>query len=394
MLIDSQRRKFLKQLGVATAGTLVVPSFLEASTPTLIQNGRRLVVVQLAGGNDGLNTVIPFTNDTLFKARPKIAPAPGNFLKLTDEVALNAAMPGMRDLFESGDVSILNSVGYPNPNRSHFRAMDIWQSGSGSEQYLSTGWLGRYLDNECSDQTQIPALEMGNVLSLALKGTKYKGIPVNNIYQFYQATRSVHEGQIFPKANDATQFLYKTVADTRASAAYLFEKNKLYKTRQEYPQNALGNQLKQIARLIISGVDAPVYYVSLGGFDTHNNQTNRQERLLRMYSDSIKSFADELKAAREWNNTLVLTFSEFGRRVKENASGGTDHGKANNLFLLGGNLKKPGLYNNLPDLENTEEGDIHYEIDFRQVYSTILNKWLSADSRKILNGSFKELGLV
>ncbi|MEQ8303896.1 MAG: DUF1501 domain-containing protein [Cyclobacteriaceae bacterium] len=364
-----------------------MPKFLQAN-PFTEFNGKRLVVIQFSGGNDGLNTVIPFNNDLLYQVRPTLAPSKNNVLKITDELGLNSAMTGLRSLFDDGDVCILNGVGYPNPSRSHFRSMDIWQSGSSAEEYWSSGWLGRYLDNECENPDQLTAVEMNNILSLAMKGERLKGLPVTNINQFYRSAQQItsdrHEDHEHPMAS----FLHKTLADTKNSAQYLFEKNKIYSSARTYPNNVFARQLKEVAEMIISGVESPVYYISLGGFDTHNNQEPRQKRLLDIYSEALKVFADDLKQKDEWNNTLVMTFSEFGRRVKQNGSGGTDHGKANNVFVLGGNLKKPGVYNDLPSLSKLDQGDLKHSIDFREVYSTILKKWLDADSANILGGDF------
>ncbi|WP_258104189.1 DUF1501 domain-containing protein [Marinoscillum sp. MHG1-6] len=393
MLGRSNRREFLKKMGLTTAGTLIVPAFLQANSRILQPNGKRLVVIQLSGGNDGLNTIIPYRNELLYSLRPQLAPDTDQVLKLTDDAGLNGNMTGFRALFDEGDICILNSVGYPNPNRSHFRSMDIWQTASSSNEYLSTGWLGRYLDSECSPDKEITAVEINNILSLAMKGEKYKGLPVTNIQQFYQSARSA-EASSYSGNNPTAEFLYKTMADTRSSASYLYEKNKIFSTKKTYPDNIFGNQLKQVAEMIMSGVESPVYYVSLGGFDTHNNQHARQGRLLKIYSDAIKVFAEDLKQNGEWTDTLVMTFSEFGRRVKQNASGGTDHGKANNLFIMGGNLKSAGFYNELPDLSNLNEGDLDHQIDFRQVYSTLLNGWLGADAESIVKGQFDRLKFI
>jgi len=381
------RRDFLRKSSLIASGTLLLPNFLQAN-PFTEFNGKRLVVVQFSGGNDGLNTVIPFKNDLLYQLRPTLAPSKNEVLRITNELGLNSAMTGLRSLFDDGDLCILNGVGYPNPSRSHFRSMDIWQSGSSAEEYWSSGWLGRYMDNECENPEQLTAVEMNNILSLAMKGERLKGLPLTNINQFYrsskQITSDIRENHEHPMAS----FLHKTLADTKNSAAYLFEKNKIYSSSKTYPNNPFAKQLKEIAEMIVSGVESPVYYVSLGGFDTHNNQEGRQKRLLDIYSQAIKVFADDLKQNDEWKNTLLMTFSEFGRRVKQNGSGGTDHGKANNVFVLGGNLKKPGVYNDLPSLSKLDQGDLKHSIDFREVYSTILKKWLDADSSNILGRSF------
>ncbi len=387
-----KRRNFLKSGAVITAGTMLLPRFLAAARPGAI-NGRRLIVIQLSGGNDGLNTVIPYADDTLYNLRPNLAPAASEIIPLHEYAGLNKGLEALRDHYDNGDFCILNSVGYPNPTRSHFRSMDIWQSGSSSHEYLSTGWLGRYLDSECTGNEEIYGIEMGDVLSMALKGETYKGLPVSDIQRFYNATRSIHiedDHSDHPMA----AYLYKTLADTKSSAEYLYEKSRLYTSHQLYPQHEFGRKMKQMAELILSDVSSPVYYASLSGFDTHTRQKNRQSRLLKIYADSLHCFIQDLKQHDLWKDTLVLTFSEFGRRVAENAGKGTDHGKANTVFIAGGNLKQPGIYNGLPDLSQLDDGDLPHAIDFRQVYSTVLEKWLDADSNSILQHNFPSLHFI
>lgn len=394
MLAGKQsRRVFLRNTGVITAGSLLVPAFLNASAGAS-QNSRRLVVIQLSGGNDGLNTIIPYRNDELIRVRPTLLGKQTNMIKVTDEMALNPGMNDFRSLWDSGDVCIVNQVGYPNSNRSHFRSMDIWQSASDADEYLSSGWLGRYLDSECSNKTPVGGIEVSNSLSLAMRGDTCKGIPVRNIPQFYKAAKKLPPLSGKPDSdagNPVADFLNKTIADTRSSAQYLFEKVRTYRSTHTYPNTLLGGELRQVAQLIMSGVEAPVFYVSLSGFDTHSFQQNRHQHLLEIYSESVKVFADHLKSAGEWSNTTILTFSEFGRRLAENASGGTDHGKANTMFVMGGSLKSCGLYNSFPDLVHLDDGDPIHSIDFRQVYATVLDTWLGADSFQVLGNRYDSL---
>ncbi len=393
---SEERREFLKKSGLVTLGGLLVPSFLKAnSLLSETWKGKNLIVIQLSGGNDGLNTVVPFRNDLYYKARPNLAIEAGKVLKLTDDLGLNPAMTGLKKIYDAGDLSIINNVGYPNPNRSHFLSMDIWQSAGNNGEHYTSGWLGRYLDHECMNGAPHDGIEVNEMLSLAMKGAKRKGVPVANPGKFYNATRGIEVNKMAgDSANDAVKFLYKTMADTKESAEYIFQKSKVYKSKKSYPNNKFGNQLKNIAQFICSGLETRVYYTSLGGFDTHNNQKNRQSNLLKTYSDSLEALVDELKENDQWKNTLVLTFSEFGRRVEQNGSAGTDHGKANNSFVMGGSLKKAGVYNAVPDLANLDKGDLKHQIDFRQIYSTILDRWMESDSGKILNGSYEKLSFL
>jgi len=357
--------------------------------PAMVPQGNKvLVVIQMSGGNDGLNTVIPIRNDIYFRERPSLGILKDNALGLTDEVGLNPALEAFKGLFDEGNLGILNNVGYPNPDRSHFRSMDIWQSACKSDEYITTGWLGRYLDAQCigcDKPTQ--ALEIDDVLSLALKGVNQNGLAFKDPKRLYGNSTEKYFRDInanhHPK-EETIDYLYKTVSNTLSSADYIFEKSKLRPSNETYPSTSLGKDLKTIASLIMSDINTNVYYVSIGSFDTHTNQENQQKRLFVELNDAIKAFTSDLKRNNRFQDVLMMTFSEFGRRVSQNASGGTDHGKANNMFFISGGLKDKGVLNAMPDLMNLDDGDIGYKVDFKDVYATVLNKWLNADDRKIL----------
>ena len=399
------RRKFLRNSALATAGTMMIPNFLKAFEINHLNkkiNGEKiLVIIQLSGGNDGLNTVIPYTNDIYYKSRPSIAIEKEKILKINDELGLNPGMTGFKNIYDQGLISIINKVGYPNPDRSHFRSMDIWQTASDSNQFLTSGWVGRYLDAACNGTCLHPydAIEVDDTLSLALKGEKLKGMAVQNAQKLFQSTRDpyidkINKAQPQDDSHENVSYLYKTLSETISSASYIYDKSKIYKTKANYPKNDIGNKLKTVSELIISGVETNVFYVSISGFDTHFAQNGKQNDLLKQYSDAIEVFVNDLKENQKLDDTLVMTFSEFGRRVAQNGSNGTDHGTANNLFLIGGQLKKPGLFNNAPDLLNLDEGDLKFEIDFRNIYSTLIQNWLKTDSNIILGKSFLPLSLV
>ncbi|KAA3635539.1 MAG: DUF1501 domain-containing protein [Bacteroidetes bacterium] len=395
-----QRRKFLKNTGLIASGTLLVPGFLKAGylNAGLNTGGKKLVVIQLSGGNDGLNTVVPFASDDYYKARPFLGLKDKDIIRLDDYQALNANLSGLADLYNQGDVCVLNSVGYPNPNRSHFRSMDIWQSASDSDEYVFSGWLGRYLDHNCSNAHDI--IEIGNTLSLAMKGDHGSGLAMKDAKTLYRTVRDDHFGQLSDLAKGHTSgaanldFLYKTMVDTQESAKYVYEKTKVYNSKAEYPMNAFAKSLKTVAEFIQSGVETQVYYVSLNGFDTHVNQKGTHGRLLKTYGDGVKAFVDDLKQSGHFKDTLIMTFSEFGRRIKQNASGGTDHGKANNMFLIGDGLNGAGIFNKMPDLSKADKGDIAFEIDFRRVYGEVIDQWMGASSGQVLGRDFKSLGII
>ncbi len=390
-----ERRKFLKNSALASTA-LMVPSFLKGSVhnnTSRSRSGKILVVVQLSGGNDGLNTVIPHGNDIYYKSRPTLAIPKQKVIKLNDELGWNPNLAALRSVYDQGQMSIINSVGYPNPDRSHFRSMDIWHTASDSSEFLSSGWIGRYLDNHCSG-CDIPhyALEMDDTLTLALKGIERSGFAVGNLNQLKKTNDNLFLkalGQQAHQEEENVAYLYKTMIDTQSSANYLHKKSRVHKSKINYPINGFAKDLKQISELITADTDTRIYYVTLSGFDTHANQLNQQGRLLKQYAEAMSVFIKDLKQNNLLDDTLIMTFSEFGRRVKQNGSRGTDHGTANNVFLMGGNLRNKGFYNDAPDLVNLDKGDLKFQIDFRNIYANILEDWLGAKTSGILKTSDK-----
>jgi uncharacterized protein (DUF1501 family) len=396
------KRKEFIQIGSLATASLMLPKFLKAfEGKTMVPAGNKVVVIlQLSGGNDGLNTVIPFRNDLYYKARPKLGIVKDKALALTDEVGLHPSLTGFKEFFDDGSLGILNNVGYPNPDRSHFRSMDIWHTASQSTEYWNNGWVGRYLDaqcNGCDKPTQ--AIEIDDILSLALKGENIKGIAVKDPRRLYGTAnekffKDVMKNHTDEKGEQPVDYLYKTMAETLSSADYIFQQSRLHPTKAEYPKSDLGNSMKTIASLIFSEINTKVYYISLGSFDTHIGQEGQQQRLFTEMNDAVKAFVKDLKANNRFQDVLLFTFSEFGRRVAQNASGGTDHGTANNMFMISGGLKQKGLINELPDLADLDEGDLKYKIDFKNVYATVLNKWLNADDKLIMGGNYKPLQFI
>lgn len=397
------KRKEFIQTGTLATASLLLPKFLKAfeGSSAMVPPGNKVVVIlQLSGGNDGLNTVIPVRNDLYYNARPRLGIAKDKALSLTDEAGLHPALTGFKELFDDGSLGILNNVGYPNPDRSHFRSMDIWHTASQSTEYWTNGWVGRYLDaqcNGCDKPTQ--AIEMDDVLSLALKGENIKGIAVKDPRRLFGTAnekffRDVLKNHKDEAGEQPVDYLYKTMAETLSSADYIFKQSRLHPTQAEYPKTELGNSLKTIASLIYSEINTRVYYVSLGSFDTHINQDMQQQRLFTEMNDAVKAFVKDLKANSRFNDVLFFTFSEFGRRVAQNASNGTDHGTANNMFLISGSLKRKGIINALPDLADLNEGDLKHKVDFKDVYATILNKWLKADDRIILTKQYNYMDFI
>ncbi|RYY50223.1 MAG: DUF1501 domain-containing protein [Chitinophagaceae bacterium] len=397
--MNFKRREFLQVGSLATA-TLMLPKFLKAfEKPNMVPPGNKVVVViQFSGGNDGLNTVVPITNDIYFKERPRLAITKSEALTLTGDVGLNPALEAFKGLYDDGSLSILNNVGYPNPDRSHFRSMDIWHSASKADEYLYTGWLGRYLDHQCAGcdkPTQV--LEIDDVLSLALKGNDKNGLAFTDPRRLYSSSneRFYKEiNQAHQSSEETVDYLYKTMSETLSSADYIFKQSKLSASSTVYPATELGKNLKTISSLIMSDINTKVYYVSLGSFDTHVNQQAQQKRLFTELNDAVKAFTSDLKKNGRFEDVLMMTFSEFGRRVSQNASNGTDHGTANNMFFISGGLKEKGILNEMPNLTDLNDGDLKHKVDFKDVYATVLNKWLGSDDKKILGRQYDHLKFI
>lgn len=405
-----KRRIFLQSSSLATA-SFMLPKFLKAfEKPNMVPPGNKVVVViQFSGGNDGLNTVIPITNDIYYRERPRLSIQKAEALGITPDAGLNPALEHFRSLYNNGSLGILNGVGYPNPDRSHFRSMDIWQSASDSKDYVNTGWLGRFMDAQCPGlpggtygrgkgcDKPTHALEIDDVLSLALKGNEQKGLAFKDprrLYsssneRFYKDINSSHKN-----SEETVDYLYKTMSETLSSADYIYEQSRLHPTGYAYPNSELGKNLKTISSLILSDINTKVYYVSLGSFDTHVNQQTQQKRLFTELNDAVRAFTTDLEKNNRFQDVLLMTFSEFGRRVSQNASNGTDHGTANNMFFISGGLKQKGLLNPLPDLSNLDSGDLKHTVDFKNVYATVLNKWLGTDDKAILGKKFEYLNFI
>ncbi len=376
-----------------------------------------LVVIQLAGGNDGLNTIIPFEDDLYFKARPTIGIPKNQVKPLEKGIGLHPSLGSVKALYESGNLAIIQGVGYPNPNRSHFRSTEIWQTASDANQILTKGWLGRYFDNCCRGEDPTVGVVLGEQLPEAFNANIPTGVAIGRPGNLgFDRTSDPSEAHLFSELNglepDATsgdsigslsgpnnsglsalEYLQRTALDAQVSTERIRQMLRSSKNEVSYPRNQLGNSLGLIARLIAGGLPTRVYYASQGGYDTHAGQTNTHQRLLSEFSAALFAFCNDLKRKGIFDRVVVMTFSEFGRRVTENANGGTDHGTAAPLLVCGGGVN-PGLYGKQPVLDKLDSGDLFYGIDFRSVYWTILLNWMKAPAGKILGREFPKLSFV
>ncbi len=378
-----KRRNFLSLTGTFTGGLLVLPEFLNAATlhiksPSILTGNPCVVFLQLNGGNDGLNTFIPFDDPVYYNKRPNIAISKNDVIGKHVGMGFHPSLTAFDKIQQEGNLSVIQNVGYPEPNRSHFRSQEIWQTASNSNQYLSDGWLGRYLDLQCKEHNPIAGMNIDSIDNLALKGNEPNFTTVKNP-QNYKTKRDVENIKL--SDNPHLDFVRKIANSVVEGSEDIQNALKNSKTEVAYPKTNLGKNLEWIARLVKGNLNSKIYYTTMGGYDTHDNQLNLHKRNLTEVNDAIAAFYEELKQSKLLQNVTLVVFSEFGRRVADNGNG-TDHGTAQPLFIIGGanHGKILGKNPNLSDLDN---GDLKHQIDFRSVYATILKYKLDFDPKAI-----------
>jgi len=375
------RRNFLTLTGTFTGGLLVLPDFLHAfgSQNNLVTGEQCIVFVQLNGGNDGLNTFIPYDNPLYYDLRTKIALNKDIVIGKNKGMAFHPSLKDFAQMQQNGDLTVIQNVGYPEPIRSHFRSQEIWQTAADSNKYINEGWLGRYLDLQCNGHQPTAGINLDSIDNLALKGMEPNSITVKDPNRF--KVKFDKEQNVKLSDNPQLDFVRK-IANSVTEGSDEIQKA-LVKSKSEisYPKTDLSKNLEWIGRLIKGNLNSKVYYTSLGGFDTHDNQLAIHEKKLADLNDALFSFYKDLKQAQLLQNVTIVVFSEFGRRVKDNGNG-TDHGTAAPMFIIGGNNKGTILGNN-PDLANLDNGDLKYEIDFRSVYASLLQQKMNFDYAKI-----------
>jgi uncharacterized protein (DUF1501 family) len=420
------RRIFIRQGVMLASFAATLPHFIQESALGMlapdgaatgsrpgVPDERILVIVQLSGGNDGLNTVIPYGDREYHAARPSLslgepgkAKNGGAALELDRDrgIGLHPNLTGLKELHDDGRLAVVAGVGYPNPNRSHFASMDIWQSGR--PEGKGTGWLGRYVDATCNGNPAADvAVSVGRTAPLAMLGRTSRPIAFESADLFrwlgadaggqmedeYQ--RMVRAGELEDVAAGSQEsFLMRTALDAQVTSDRIRAAVKKAPLAR-YPGSAVAKQLQTVAAMIRDGMKTRVYYVSMGGFDTHANQPNSHGNLMRQLGDAMLAFQNDLKAQGNDGRVMTMCFSEFGRRVRQNASNGTDHGTAGPVFVVGPNVN-PGLQGKYPSLTDLDGGDLKFTTDFRGVYQELLGKWMKAPTREVLGGTYQAPSIV
>lgn len=376
------RRHFLNLTGTFTGGSLLLPDFLYSfgSQNNLVIGEQCVVFVQLNGGNDGLNTFIPFEDALYYDLRPKIALTKDEVLNAAKGMAFHPALKGFARMQQNGDLSVIQNVGYPNPARSHFRSQEIWQTAPTNQEYLNDGWLGRYLDLQCKEHQPTAGINIDSIDNLALKGENPNSITVKDPNRFVTKNKLENDSQL---SNNPQLDFVRKIANSVVEGSDDIQKaiTKSASSDVVYPKTGLSKNLEWIAKLIKGNLNSKIYYTSLGGFDTHDNQLAIHKNKLTELNDAVFNFYEDLKKAQLLQNVTILVFSEFGRRVRDNGKG-TDHGTAAPMFIIGGNNQGKIIGRN-PNLADLDQGDLKHDIDFRSVYASILKNKLDFDPTQI-----------
>jgi len=422
------RRDFMKTVFVGGGTGVLAPSVFSVAIqsayagdgqPMKSDDSPILVVVQLSGGNDGLNTVVPIGDDDYYRVRSRLAMKPKTCLRIDDETGLHPALEGLKSLYDDGLASIIQGVGYPNPNRSHFRSMEIWHTASDADRYEQHGWLGRYFDGHGKDLDASIGIALGKQQPQAFAAALPRGLSfktpeelslrssargrangefrrdawesMNGINEQADEGASIGElaGAPLSPGMSPIEFLEQTARDARHGAETITRLIHTVRNEVSYPRTSLGRDCSLVAKLISGKMPTRVYYVSHGGFDTHTNQAGTHDRLLKQFGDAMNSFVTDLRKQGNLQRVLILVFSEFGRRVKENANSGTDHGAAGPLFVCGG-ASRGGILGAQPSLHTRDlvQGDLKHQFDFRSIYATVLEGHMRVAAQPILRKRF------
>lgn len=414
------RREFVKKGLTMVAVGATAPSFLTRTALAMnnpwdiaqvtsrpgVPDDHILVVIQMGGGNDGLNTVVPFGEEAYYRVRPTLAVPANNVLKVTDTLGLHPSLAKAKTLYDKGAMAVIQGVGYPNPSRSHFKSMEIWHTADPEGRVVRYGWVGRYFDSKCPVCEQPTAgVNVGSSLPLAMQAESGQGVTLETpeTFQWMPSLNGIGEREqveLFRLLNarasnepGTIDFLRHTAMNAYVSAERVRDAIGMYKGGVEYPNTRFAYSMKLIAQMVAGNLPTKVYYAHIAGFDTHAAQRGAHDRLLNDLASGVEAFYRDLEAQGNADRVVVLAFSEFGRRVAENGSAGTDHGTAAPMFVFGKPIKG-GLYGQHPSLTDLTDGDLRHGIDFRSVYATVLDKWLGADPAKILGAPFDRVAFI
>ncbi len=389
---------------VASSDHVFAQALAQSPLPGLpgAQN-RCLVLVNLNGGNDGLNCIVPHGNPQYYQMRPSLAIPASDVLAIDSTLGFNPKMQSLKAMYDKGMVAIVQGVGYPNADHSHFRSSEIWQTGV-PDRYEHTGWVGRYLDEAgLPDNNLFKGVAVSQVLPEALVSNRTDVPTISNLGNYgLMANREAFSREAYSQESRDRRLPFNSpylahVMEIEDHAQRTSEELPRlisgYKTQAAYPATPIGRSLALVAQIVGSNLGTKVLYVSHGSFDTHVSQMATQNNLLGQFSDAISAFYTDLAAHGNDRRVLTLTFSEFGRRIEENGARGTDHGEASPLFLIGGGVKG-GVYGKMPDLAGTNMGNLAYSTDFRSVYATVLERWLGRPSTTVLGGSFSKIPVL
>lgn len=408
------RREFLVK-GTALLATLGLTGPFSLSAQGLIKedkedqetpkDGNVLVMVQLSGGNDGLNTVIPYGFGGYFDARPTLKITDKEVLALDNRTGFHPSLTGLNDLYSQGKVAVIQGVGYPQPDHSHFRSMEIWQTAE-PEKIIRSGWLSRYMESSLSGvRNPLKAIQIGGSGSKAFLSNTLQ-VPVIQSIETYslfdpktpQMQRARISQAFLDMYDPSRQATSLKVACTYGAAAYqsveaIQSLTGTYANKVEYPKTSFARDLQTVSKLLAGGSGTRVFYVQLGGFDDHAQEKAQHAKLLKDLDEGLKAFYEDLMAQDLQDRVMTMTFSEFGRRVKENGSGGTDHGTAGPVLVMGGRVQG-GLYGLQPSLTDLDNGDLKYAIDFRSLYYTVIEDWLKGDAKSVLGRTYERIPFV
>jgi uncharacterized protein (DUF1501 family) len=411
------RREFIQKGLTIVAMGATAPSFLTRTALAMgnpfdiaqvtsrpgVPDDNVLVVIQMGGGNDGLNAVVPFADDVYYRARPRLAIPRNEVIAVSGDVGFHPRMIKLKEMLDRGNMAVIQGVGYPNPSRSHFKSMEIWHTADPEGRTMRVGWIGRYFDSKCPvcEQPTV-GVNIGPSMPLAMRSDGGQGVTLENpdAFQWMSSLDGIgarEELEIFkmlnapaPNEPGTIDFLRHTAMNAVVSSERVRDAMRRYRGGIGYPNTRFAYSMRLISQMIAGRLPTKVYYAHMTGFDTHANQRGAHDALLEQLSTGVDAFYRDLETQGNAERVLVIAFSEFGRRVAENGSGGTDHGTAAPVFVFGKRIR-PGFHGRQPSLADLADNDLKHHVDFRSIYATVLDQWLGTDPATILGAEFERV---